>query len=105
MGFLTGSGAAIASALVLRARVDVSRLLQSFLAVGLGALPILRVMTGGAGWPSLIAAEQLIPMMIDTLFVCAGLCVFLMSRQPQGLPQPSSAPVSEQSNVALMPAE
>ncbi len=105
MGFLIGSGASVASVVVLRSRVDVSRLLQFCLAVGLVALPVVRVMTGGAGWPSLIAAERIIPMMVDTLLISAGLCVFMMSRQSQDLPQPSSHAANEPSNAALMPAE
>ncbi|NJS13307.1 MAG: PepSY domain-containing protein [Sphingopyxis sp.] len=80
-GFVIATGVAIALAATFRAKIDVSRLLLFCLSGGLAALPLLRVAMGGAGWPTLVAAEQLIPMMIDIVLVIAGVAAFFAGRQ------------------------
>lgn len=102
-GFVAGAAAAVATSILLRTRIDAGSLLQSCLAGGLLALPILRAVTGGAGWPSLMASQQVVPMMIDTVLVVAGVSLIVARRQARGVPPRSSAQADYQ--AANVPAE
>lgn len=71
-GFLIAAGAAIVSAVFFRSNAALGRVLEFATGLGLAALPPLRLLLGGPGWPSAIGAGQPIIAALDLAFFLAG---------------------------------
>jgi uncharacterized iron-regulated membrane protein len=96
-GFLTASASVILAGLMLPAR-RLDRALQIAIAALLLALPLLRIATGGPGWPASIAAGQLSIMAVDVAMLLGGGWTLwrLTARRSRQLPM---------NDPALQPAE
>ena len=93
-GFLCGAGLAVAATMALRSQRDVARLstvLPVLLASAMLCLPALRMLTSGAGWPTLSQAGQLVPLMIDLVLVAGGIFLLVGALRP-GAPVNTSPP-------------
>lgn len=87
-GFVAGAALAVVIAVFGRvflrkaqhSLISVRSVLQIVLAASMMALPLLRLATGGMGWPALIASGQLIPIMVDLVLLIGGACILMMAR-------------------------
>jgi uncharacterized iron-regulated membrane protein len=71
-GFLFGVALAVGTTLATHRRHGTQTILPVLLAGAMIGLPALRLVAGGTGWPSLIAAGQLVPIMLDIVLIVAG---------------------------------
>ena len=71
-GFLIGCALAIAAGLALRDDRTLARLYRLSLGAGLLALPLLRMVMGGAGWGSLMANGNMAVVVFDVVLLLAG---------------------------------
>jgi len=96
-GFLLASAAIIAAGIALPAR-RLERLLQIAISLLLIALPLIRLMTGGPGWPRAIEAGQPIIIAVDIALLVAGGWMLWLGKTRTARPRQTR-------KISLQPAE
>lgn len=83
-GFVAGCAFAVLMAGALIRRNDASRIFMGVLGLAMAALPVVRLATGGPGWPWLVETGHAVVVMIDLMLLAGGAFALQQSRRKDG---------------------
>ena len=104
-GFIVAATLAIGVAVGLRNRSNPATTLRYILAGSLFTLPVLRIAMGGAGWPTLLAGEQLVPIMVDLLLIGGAASILFVNFRNRQAGSRGSSEQPFDSSIIAVPAE
>lgn len=101
-GFVAGCAFAVVLAGVLVRRGDASAIFLAVLGAAMAALPVVRLATGGPGWPDLVQGGHAVVVMIDLMLLAGGGFALYQARRGDTIGRQTRA---RQSDPTAVPAE